>query len=700
MMESSVFKMINQIRIDNILAKIMAFLVLFFSLFSEADDISGPWTEIADLMKTRNYDGAIDKLNDTAKNASQIEDKAWLYFQIGSIYFEYKHEYKKAMDAFQKVLALKRSVDLPSSDLLDCSALSQMSIADVYRRNGEYDKAIKEYENIMDSYPNTRYAKIASHDIKGIKNALTEIETYKSFIDKHPDTDISADIQFEIAELYLSPQNLNNTNQAIIEYNKFIEKYPDNPKSIEALFKIADTYRSILRDPLNSIYSYKKILEKGSFASNLRAEAMFQIGIIYYSDLSDYIKACEVFCRFLEDYPVYWKYPAGVYWLAMCYEQIGDYDKAISFFELFIQLYPDDDSKLSADIGKLGERDVKSQIRAKVANLKKIAPGLQWSKAEKFVSSGNYRDALTIYRDLMSKYPNTNYAENSRIQANKIHYLAEIQMLRELIKNQPDEIPAIQYKIAEIYETGIQNNTQALKEYQVVVDKYSGTYWACEALFRIGFIYSSSGNMRLVKTEKRSKESLSSDTEKAIATYRQLIKEYPNSYRSAEAHFYLGEIYRIRLNDYQKALQEYQKVIDNYPEISFYEREGYKDSLADQAQFKIGRIYYENLKDNNKALQAFMTFLDKYPNSCRKSAIYSFIAVIQEANGDYNSAKQSLQTIMNLIVDSSVQSLYYIRDSISVMKISENLVSSSDHQDEIVRQIKQKISQISYKQQK
>jgi len=241
----------------NILAKIIALLVFFSSIILMADDTSGPWPQIADLMKSRNYDGVIDKLSGIAKGSAQAEHKASLYFQIGSVYFEYKHDYGKAMEAFQKVLTLKKLTKTPSTDLLDYSALSQMSIADVYRRTGKYDKAINEYEKAINDYPDTRYAKIASDDIKGINNALAEIDSYRLIIAQQPASYMSADIQFEIAELYLSPQNLNNPDQAIREYRLFIGNYPDNPKSIEAQFKIADTYRSILRDPLNSIYSYQ-----------------------------------------------------------------------------------------------------------------------------------------------------------------------------------------------------------------------------------------------------------------------------------------------------------------------------------------------------------------------------------------------------------------------------------------------------------
>lgn len=681
----------------NIFTKIIVLFIFLSPICTKSDESSGPWLEIADLMKLRDYNAVVDKLGRYAKESNQVEHRALIYFQIGSVYLEYIHDYAKAMDTFQNVLNLKKSVNAPSQDFFDYVALSQMSIADIYRRTGRYDKAIDEYSEVIRSFPKTRYAKIASEDIKGINNALAEIDFYRKVIAEQPNTDISAEIQLEIADLYLSPQNLNNPEQAIKEYEKFIENYTDNPKSLEAQFKIADTYRSSLRDPQKSISAYQKLFEMKFLDGSLDAEAMFQIGIIYYSDLHNYKMASDVFAKFLSEYPVYWKYPAGVYWQGMCFERLENYDDAIKCFELFVQLYPDGESKLSADIGKLGERDVKLQIKAKVDELKKIAPSIKWNQAEQLVSSGKYREALSTYRELMSEYPNTDYAENAKIQARKIENLAEIQALREIISKKDESAPYAQYKIGEIFETEVINSLFALKEYQMVVDNYSGTYWAGEALLRMGILYSESGNMRLTKVERRSRQSIKPDYAKAIAVYQRLIKEYPNSYRSAEAHYRLGEIYRVNLNDYDKALSEYEKVISNYPKKSFYEREGYKDSLADQAQFKIGKIYYENLKDNDKALEVFTKFLSDYPDSCRKAAVYSYLFVIYEAKRDYDSAATSLEVLNNIIIDSSVQSLYFIRDSVSDIRPSESMNSNSDLQHEITKQIRLKVSQMNRK---
>jgi len=673
-----------------ILIQVTAIFIALFPLYLRADETTGLWPEVADLMNSRNYKGVIEKLNSYAKESTQPDQKAWIYYQIGYVYFGYVHDYDQAISAFRKVLSIKESVKNSPQGLDDCAVLSQMSIADVYRSIGKYDKAIEEYQKIIKDYSGTGYAKIASDDVKGISDALAEIEFYNKVINEHPNTEISAEIQFEIAELYLSSQNLNNPDQAIKEYTKVVEKYPNSPKSAEALFKIADTYRAILHLPYKAISSYQNVLGNKFSANNLGAEAIFQIGMIYYSDLYDYTKASETFNRFLNDYPTYWKFPAGVYWQGMCYEQLKDYDEAIKAFELFIQLYPDEESKLSADIGRLGERNVKLRIRAKIDEISKLAPKALWDEAEKLSSLGKYREALTTYRELMESYPDTDYAKNAKDKAGKIEIMADIQIWQE---KKTDADPFAQYKIAEIYDSEMHDYPRAIKEYEAVYADYPKTYWAGEALFKMGVIYSgyipSKG-----KIDKNIRKLLKPDYNKAIEKYNQLIREYPETYRSAEAHYLIGEIYRIHLNNYDKALEEYKKVLNNYPRKTFHEREGYKDSLADQAQFKIGRVYYENLKNNEMALDTFTKFLNDYPDSCRKAAAYSFILAIQEDQKDYESATKSTNKIIDIIVDSNVQSLYYVRDSVLGVRQLELGATGSDLQRDIIKQLRQKVTQL------
>ena len=655
----------------------------------DPEELGEPWSEIARLVDARKYTDAIDKLQDYSKSTSEVEHLAEIYYRIGDIHQGYTHNYDEALGAYQKVINLSKKVESPS-ELEPYLALSHMSIAGIHRRIERYKDAIKIYKEIAAAYPETAFSEVANRDIKGIQDGLEEIKLQKQIVSEYPGTEFAAEAQFEIAKLYLSVQNLSSPQRAIQEYTRLVDQYPNSRRAAEAQLKIGDAYRTLLHRPVEAIAAYRKLVQ-GQFAvSKLRAEALFWIGRTYYSDLHDYPKALEAFNSFVQDYPAYWKFPAAVYWQGMCYEQLEDYDKAIDAFSMFVQICPGEEIGWLADIGRLGERNVKERIESEIDELQVLAPEAKWRKAEQLRSREKCREALFTYRELMNKYPDSEYYEKAKVQADNVKNLAEIQIHQDIIRRKSIVAPASQYRIAEIYEIEMQDFPRAIKEYEKVAANYPDTYWATDALYRMGLIYSgsNSSDTRLIKSRK----SMKPDYRKAIDKYRQLIKEYPDTHVAAKAYYEMGEIYRTRLKNYRDALEAYTKVVEEYPRQNLYVGDGYKDSLADEAQFRIGRLYYENLRDYDMALKTFRKFLNDYPDSCRTAAAYSFVAAIQEKHKNHEGAVDSFERIIDIIVDSDVQNSFFIRDALHGGRSPGIGQSRFGLQRDIIKQIRQKIS--------
>jgi TolA-binding protein len=665
------------------------FLAVACLLALNPEELGEPWSDIVRLIDAGKYTDAIDKLHNYSKSPLEDEHLAEIYYRIGYIHHEYTHNYDEALKAYQKVVGLSKKVESPS-ELEPYLALSQMSIAGIYRRIERYKDATKIYKEIAAAYPETVFADVANRDIRGIQDGLEEIKLQKQIISEHPGTEFAAEAQFEIAELYLSIQNLSSPQLAIQEYSKLVDQYPNSRRAAEAQLKIGDAYRTLLHKPVEAIAAYQKLVQ-GQFAvSKLRAEALFWIGRTYYSDLHDYRKALEAFNSFVQDYPAYWKFPAAVYWQGMCYEQLEDYDNAITAFSMFVQICPEEEIGWLADIGRLGERNVKERIESKIEELRVQAPEAKWREAERLRSREKYREALFTYRELMNKYPDSEYYEKAKVQADNVKNLAEIQIHQDIIRRKGIEAPASQYRIAEIYEIEMQDFPRAIKEYEKVAANYPDTYWATDALYRMGLIYSgaNSSDTRLIKSRK----SMKPDYRRAIEKYQQLIKEYPDTYVAAKAYYEMGEIYRTRLKNYREALQAYTKVVEGYPRQNLYVGDGYKDSLADEAQFRIGRLYYENFQDYDMALKTFRQFLNDYPDSCRTAAAYSFVAAIQEKQKNHKGAVDSFERIIDIIVDSDVQNSFFIRDALHDGRSLGIGQSRFGLQRDVIKQIRQKIS--------
>jgi len=659
--------------------------VVMCLLAMEPGDLGEPWSEIGQLIKDRDYSYAIDKLREAARASSDVEYLSEIYYRIGFIHHELTHNYDEALKAYQEVMNLGRKAKSSSSELEIYVILSRMGVAGIYRRVGRYDDAIETYQKMAADYPGTQYQVIAKGKIKDIENSLKEIELKKQIISKYPDTDFAAEAQFDIAELYLPIQ----PQRAIQEYTKLVRQYPDSRRSAEAQLKIGNIYRMPLNKPEEAISAYQKLVQDYP-VGKLGAEALLRIGRLYI-ELSQHNKALDTFSRLLKNYPTYWKIPAVFYWQGICYEQLEDYDNAVRAFGMFVQVYPDEEPDWLTDIGRFREKKVKVDVESRIEKLKEAAPERLWRDAERLRSQKKYSETLVVYRDLMGKYPDSAYSGKAKIQADGVRNLAEIQIYQDVVRKGNSEAPAAQYSIARMYETEMQDYIRAVEEYEKIAANYPGTYWAEDALYRTGLIYS--GMNSPVKSEK-TKRNLKLDYNKAIEKYRQLIREHPDTYTAAESYYRIGEIYRTRLKSYDKALEAYRKVVNDYPKREFYRGEGYKDSLADEAQFRIGSIYYENMNDYSAALDTFTKFLDDYPQSCRKAAAYSFIASIREKKKDKRAALESFERVIDIIVDSDVQSSFFVRDATYDTRSLKNSLRGFELQRDILKYTRQKISQL------
>lgn len=89
----------------------------------------------------------------------------------------------------------------------------------------------------------------------------------------------------------------------------------------------------------------------------------------------------------------------------------------------------------------------------------------------------------------------------------------------------------------------------------------------------------------------------------SINTYKEFIKEYPNSEKVVSAYLQIAKIYDENLSNYPDAIKSYNEVVEKFPTT--------KD--AKQSMFLVAFIYDEKMKDKDNAINAYKKFLEKYP---------------------------------------------------------------------------------------
>jgi TolA-binding protein len=91
----------------------------------------------------------------------------------------------------------------------------------------------------------------------------------------------------------------------------------------------------------------------------------------------------------------------------------------------------------------------------------------------------------------------------------------------------------------------------------------------------------------------------------AIASYRELIKAYPDSARTPEAVYAIGAIYQNQKHSFHEAIQSFRFLVEKYP----------NHATAANASFLIGFIYNNDLKNIDSARIAYEDFLKRYPTN-------------------------------------------------------------------------------------
>ncbi|HAM53847.1 MAG TPA: hypothetical protein DCP92_25310 [Nitrospiraceae bacterium] len=164
--------------------------------------------------------------------------------------------------------------------------------------------------------------------------------------------------QLLIADTYTKEDE---SDLAVQEYKKFIEIYADNPNASYAQYQIAMTYFNQIESPDRGYGAAAKALEefeklKKTYPRNPYKELIelridkcrttlagyeFLVGEFYFRKGS-FKAALGRFQGLRTKYPDYKNEPLVLYHIALSQKNIGNKDKAVEYFTLLIQKYPND----------------------------------------------------------------------------------------------------------------------------------------------------------------------------------------------------------------------------------------------------------------------------------------------------------------------------------------------------------------------
>ncbi len=349
-----------------------------------------------------------------------------------------------------------------------------------------------------------------------------------------------------------------------------------------------------------------------------------------YFNLKKYQSAISWYQRFIDRYPNHELIGAARYSLGWSYFQLGDFERAIAPLQAFLRdykpppiaLFPYDvDTNLRIGDAYFGLRQYNQAIEAysKVTNAQLGGDYAQYQIAMAYDRAQQPNEAVSAFRTVINRYPQSNLREFSQFNIGYIYLLANnyeqaVKEFETLIRLAPASNWAAraQYNIGDAwYNAG--EYQKAIDAYQVVLNRYPRSDYVVEAInsirdagLAIGMDNQTSDIMdqflannpnaatadRLRLSQARSLME-AGDFPAAIRAYQEIDRISSDENARAEALYNLADAHE-RQGNIAAATQAYTKLISTYPSSS---RVG--PSLA-----SLGRISYEN-GDYNASLKYY-----------------------------------------------------------------------------------------------
>ncbi len=260
----------------------------------------------------------------------------------------------------------------------------QFSQAEGLFQNGKYKKAIGEYRKLIRYYSGSLYAPRAQYAIGASYEALGEYyqaaEEYQKVIDKYPSSNKVGDVvksQYRLGNLLFKEHIKGKLKKVFVESN---------------YEKAAKVYQLVVKNA-----PYGKIA----------AEVQYRIGLSYRQD-GNYAEAAPAYRKVIENYP-------NSPWVEKAYYEIGlsylsqslppSYsqtmaDSALKQFQEFLIRYPDS--------------GLTSKVREKIKLLRERKAEKLYQIAEFYDKQGSIKAAGIYYREVVKKYPESDWAAFSR----------------------------------------------------------------------------------------------------------------------------------------------------------------------------------------------------------------------------------------------------------------------------------------------
>lgn len=203
-----------------------------------------PFFEFAKELRTKKlYQDAITEISNILKEYPKTILKDKIDFELANTYFD-AGEYDKALKGFEEIMAKKNDFEYDA----------HLMIAKCHEKMGQGDKAGLEYLRLIKRLgilPPPKEVGTETMELKHLLEQITPLPQKKE--------ELESQAHLGAGNAYRTKKEYRN---AIVEYNHAIKKCPESSASADAAFYIADIYDRVLelRDYERAVEAYTKVI--------------------------------------------------------------------------------------------------------------------------------------------------------------------------------------------------------------------------------------------------------------------------------------------------------------------------------------------------------------------------------------------------------------------------------------------------------
>lgn len=474
------------------------------------------------------------------------------------------------------------------------------------------------------------------------------------------DENIQEDALFNYAKLAYE-LSFNPYNEAIQAFEEYIKAHPNSPRTDEAYHFLLSVYltTSNFKSALESIEAIK---DKDDKVKNTYQQVAYFRAVELYNDLS-YEAAIIHFDKVIKNPRNQDLVTKSHYWKGEAYYKLEQWDASIASYNKYLYSPGVQNDKfyntVNYNIGyayfKQNKYDKASEAFRKFAAGKNTEPE-QLGDAYLRIGDGYYilkdnQKAIDFYDKAVAVDAfDTDYAifQVAMCYGLQGKYSSKVEALKELLRNfaktryQADA----KYEIGDTYFTFLNNESEALKHFQMVLDDHSKSSYYKESLLKIALIKYNTGS-----------------EDEAFALFDKIIEEYPGSQAARESILKIEKIFvakgqvdqweeyvkthkltdvtkdqldkanyeqaetKYKKGNYAEAREDFNKYLEKFPNGSF---------VLNANFYKAESAYY--LKEYDKALEGYNYAIGRAKNTFTEKSLQR-AADIHFNNKNYTEAK-------------------------------------------------------------